>query len=79
MWEKVASRNHKPLKVFPFGAQSRDVMLFGVVDYGLKNGKTASVDWAARANLVQDEGKMRLSFYQVYLVGALQRYSSVAY
>lgn len=68
MWEKVSSRCHKPLKIFPFGPNGDEVMLYGTVDYGLKDGKNASVDWAARAHLVQEEGTVKMDFYQVYLV-----------
>jgi len=33
----------------------------------LKDGRKAEVDWAARANLVREEGRWRMAFYQVYL------------
>jgi hypothetical protein len=69
MWEHVASRDHKPLKVFPFGPDANEVMLQGTVSYGLKNGKPASVDWAAHAHLVKQGSDVKMSFYQVYLVG----------
>lgn len=68
MWEKVAKRSHKPVKIFPFGAGSDEVMLFGTVDYELKDGKKASVDWAARAHFAQEDGALKMDFYQVYLV-----------
>ncbi len=56
MWEHVASRQHKPLKVFPFGNDANEAMLYGTVSYGLKNGKRSEVDWAARAHLLETEG-----------------------
>jgi hypothetical protein len=68
MWEKVASRLHKPLKIFPFGANSDEVMLYGTVEYGLKAGGESKVDWAARAHLVREGGGVKMDFYQVYLV-----------
>lgn len=68
MWEKVAKRSHKPVKIFPFGAGSDEVMLFGTVEYELKDGKKASVDWAARAHFAQEDGALKMDFYQVYLV-----------
>lgn len=43
-------------------------MLHGTVKYGLKAGGEASVDWAAYARLVKEEGKVKMEFYQVYLV-----------
>jgi hypothetical protein len=69
MWEKVSSRAHAPLKIFPFGPDASEVMLYGTVKYGLKAGGESSKDWAARARLVKDaNGKVMMSFYQVYLV-----------
>ncbi|EDU39692.1 hypothetical protein TUN199_04044 [Pyrenophora tritici-repentis] len=69
MWEKVASRAHEPVKIFPFGPNADQVMLYGTVKYGLKAGGESSKDWAARAQLVKDEdGHVKLNFYQVYLV-----------
>ncbi|CAO2653124.1 Nn.00g025350.m01.CDS01 [Neocucurbitaria sp. VM-36] len=67
MWEKVSSRSHAPLKIFPFGANSDTVMLYGTVKYGLKAGGESMVDWAARAHLVKDGGTVKMDFYQVYL------------
>ncbi|KAF1918964.1 hypothetical protein BDU57DRAFT_124640 [Ampelomyces quisqualis] len=67
MWEKVESRSHNPIKIFPFGAYADQVMLHGTVKYGLKSGGEKEIDWAARAKLVKEEGKVKLAFYQVYL------------
>ncbi|KAJ4360891.1 uncharacterized protein N0V89_001459 [Didymosphaeria variabile] len=67
LWEKVASRVHNPIKIFPYGPNSNEVMLHGTVNYGLKAGGESSVDWAAYARLVKDEGKVKMEFYQVYL------------
>ncbi|KAI4920199.1 hypothetical protein J4E90_002340 [Alternaria incomplexa] len=68
MWEKVSTRTHKPLQVFPFGPKSDEVMLYGTVKYGFKAGGESSKDWAARAHLVkEDGGKVKMNFYQVYL------------
>ena len=82
MWVHVKSRKHTLAKMFPFGVNATDdgkgkveeVMLYGSVEYGLKNGKELHLDWAARAELVGSkdgaEGwKMRR--YQVYLVSLL--------
>ncbi|KAG4030519.1 hypothetical protein MFRU_012g02520 [Monilinia fructicola] len=70
MWEKVASRLHTAHKIFPFGQDSNEVMLFGTVAYGLRDGRKAEVEWAGRAVLVQEGGKWKLGFYQVYLDSA---------
>lgn len=68
MWEKVATRKHKAIKIFPFGPNSDEVMLYGTVQYGLKTGGESGLDWAARAHLVTNDGKVMMDFYQVYLV-----------
>jgi len=67
LWAAVAARQHDIYKVFPFGSGSNEVMLNGKVAYTLKDGRKANIDWAARANLVQDGGKWKLHYYQVYL------------
>ncbi|KAF1829942.1 hypothetical protein BDW02DRAFT_602121 [Decorospora gaudefroyi] len=67
LWEKVLRRVHTPLKVFPFGPNSDEFMLYGTVKYGLKTGEESSKDWAARAHLVKEDGKVKMEFYQVYL------------
>jgi hypothetical protein len=68
MWEHVASRRHVPIKIFPFGPNADEIMLYGTLAYGLKNGKSAEAEWAARANLVKDGSSVKMSYYQVYLV-----------
>jgi len=69
MWEKVSSRHHSPLKVFPFGPKSDEAMLYGTVDYVLKDGNRVNgVEWAARAHFVKEGSLVKMDFYQVYLV-----------
>lgn len=43
-------------------------MLYGNVKYTLKNGNDASVDWGARAHFAGSGAKLKMDFYQVYLV-----------
>lgn len=43
-------------------------MLFGTVEYGMKDGGSAAKDWGARAHLVKDGDDVKMDFYQVYLV-----------
>ncbi|KAF5556085.1 fungal specific transcription factor factor [Fusarium napiforme] len=77
MWEAVASRKHTLNKVYPFGAGSDEVMLHGSVALQLKNGGSAEIEWAGRAELEKTaaDGKYRLKFYQVYLdTGAAAAY-----
>ena len=70
MWEKIVRRKHTAIKVFPFGPNANEVMLYGTVQYGLKDGREATVDWAARAHLVKKDGAVMMDFYQVYLVSS---------
>ena len=74
MWSAVKSRKHAPMKVFPFGSNGKEFMLFGTVDYIFKDGKEASKDWAARAKLSLVDGRLKLNFYQVYLVSGFFGY-----
>lgn len=68
MWEKVAKRSHKPSKIYSFGAESDEVMLYGTVDYELKDGRKTTVEWSARSHFAQEDGSLKMDFYQVYLV-----------
>lgn len=69
MWDAVASRKHTLQKVYPFGSGSDEIMLHGSVALELKNGGSADIEWAGRAELEKSaDGKYRLKFYQVYLV-----------
>ena len=71
LWEKVASRAHRPLKIFPYGPNANEVMLHGTVKYELKAGGENVVEWAAYAHLVKIDGIVKMDFYQVYLVSSL--------
>lgn len=64
MWAAVATRHHVVTKVYPSDTED-ELMLFGTVDYELKNGKKLSSDWAGR--MVFDEAGEKMKFYQVWL------------
>ena len=68
MWEKVAKRSHKPAQLYAFGKGSDDIMLFGTVDYVLKDGRGTTVEWSARAHFTKESDGLKMDFYQVYLV-----------
>lgn len=68
MWEKVASRSHDPKQLFAFGEGSDDIMSFGTVGFEFKDGRKGLADWGARSHFTKVDGKLRLDFYQVYLV-----------
>jgi hypothetical protein len=77
MWEKVASRSHKPSMIYPFGKSGDDVMLHGTVDYELKDGKKAEgIEWAARAKFGAENGGLKMVFYQVYLVSLMYSFEN---
>ena len=76
MWEAVASRKHTIFKVFPYGENATELMLYGKVQYGFKDGRETSVDWAARAEMVKEGGKWQFRFYQVYTVSRLLEFGS---
>jgi len=70
MWASVASRLHNPQKIFPYGANSDELMLYGTVLFTLKDGRKADVPWAAHAKLAKEQDGWKLAFYQVYLDSA---------
>ncbi|KAH7358801.1 hypothetical protein B0T11DRAFT_341029 [Plectosphaerella cucumerina] len=75
-WQKVGKRTHSIDKIFPFGSNSNELMLYGTVAMESQEGSKGSLDWAARAIVSKDapDGKYRLKFYQVYLdYGAISR------
>lgn len=63
----VVSRLHTLERIYAFGEDGLDVMVYGNVKYGLKNGKEVVVDWAGRAELVEGKEGVKMKFYQVYL------------
>ena len=65
----VKTRKHTLNKIFPFGDNSNEVMLYGSVKYVLKNGKDLQVEWAGRALMARkDPKRLQMGFYQVFLV-----------
>ncbi|TQB68281.1 hypothetical protein MPDQ_003715 [Monascus purpureus] len=67
MWATVSARRHTVHKVFPFGKDSNEFMLHGVVNYTFKTGGQGTADWAGKAVLEEQDGVWRFKFYQVYL------------
>jgi hypothetical protein len=74
----VKTRKHTLHKIFPFGAGSNELMLYGDVGYGLKNGKEVTCEWAARAVMAEYEGGLRFKLYQVYVVSFSQSFQDHA-
>jgi len=67
MWATVSSRLHTPIKIFHFGMNSNEVMIYGTVAYALKDGRKAEVEWAARSEMKKAGEMWKMGFYQVYL------------
>lgn len=68
-WEAVSARRHICQGVFA-GKASNEVMMFGTVDYDMKDGTSKNgIEWAA--HLVTDgQDDPKIKFYQVYIVSA---------
>ncbi len=81
MWSAVSSRKHTIPKIFPFGNDSDEFMLYGNVSLVLKNDARSDLEWAGRAKLVKsDGGQWKFKFYQIYLVSLrLQSDPSLAF
>lgn len=73
----MVSRKHTILKTFSLSGDFDDeLMLYGSVRMGLKNGASLDVPWAGRIQLVRTESSetRKIKFYQVYLVGRSNQY-----
>jgi hypothetical protein len=69
-WEKVATRKHICEGIFA-GKNADEVMTYGTVDYGFKDGsRKDGIEWAARLVMDQSSGQPKIKFYQVYIVSS---------
>lgn len=68
-WEKVATRKHTCKGIFPSPSNPDELMVYGVLDYGFKDGsKKEGIEWAGRLVLDQSGASPKIKFYQVYMV-----------
>jgi hypothetical protein len=67
MWAAVSSRHHVVAAAYPAASDCGEdaVMMFGHVDYTLKNGRSLTTEWSSR--MVFDESGEKMKFYQVWL------------
>lgn len=72
-WEGVARKVHKVDKIFPFGPDSLEFLLYGSVEYFYNDGKFALSEWAGRVCLVKVEEDLKIEYYQVYMVSMAPR------
>ncbi|KAM0748668.1 hypothetical protein T439DRAFT_327936 [Meredithblackwellia eburnea MCA 4105] len=67
MWGGVATRKHTVHKVYTSDPEASELMLFGTVDYGLRNGKSVTgVGWAGRIVFAAGP-ELKMQEYQVWL------------
>ncbi|KAM0789066.1 hypothetical protein ACM66B_003129 [Microbotryomycetes sp. NB124-2] len=77
-WKGIATRDHTAKQVFTIDDECSQVMIDGDLTYGLENGKSISVAWAAKMVFAQDpQQKLKMKQYAVYadmspLVAALK-------
>jgi hypothetical protein len=68
-WEKVATRHHVCKGIFPSPSNPDEVMTYGTVDYGFKDGsKKDGIEFATRLVMDQSGKEIKIKFYQVYIV-----------
>ncbi|KAK4046296.1 hypothetical protein OIV83_006170 [Microbotryomycetes sp. JL201] len=76
-WKGIATRDHTAKQVFTIDQECSQVMIDGTLTYGLENGKSISVDWAAKMVFATGTQQLRMKEYQVWadmspLVAALK-------
>ncbi|CAK7242728.1 MAG: hypothetical protein STHCBS139747_004227 [Sporothrix thermara] len=65
MWATITSRKHTIYKIFSFGPQSKEFMLYGHVKHTPETGKDIEKEWAGRVELAEDaNGELKFKFYQ---------------
>lgn len=67
-WKGVTGKLHKVEKIFPFGPDSREFLLYGSVKYLYDDARSGFSEWAGRVCLVEVEEELKIDFYQVYMV-----------
>lgn len=69
-WEKVSRRRHVCKGMFPSPSNpSTEIMTYGTLDYGFKDGSVKEgIEWAGRLLLARVDGQPKIAFYQVYIV-----------
>lgn len=73
LWEKISARSHRPLRIYPFGNNAREVMIFGDVEYEFRAGGKGGLQWTARGTMeTTDDGRVVWRDYQVFMDTAAQ-------
>jgi len=65
-WGDISTREHTVLGIVPFRPHASDVLLWGTVKYGMKDGSTKESDWAAKGSFVRVDGAVKWKDYKVY-------------
>jgi hypothetical protein len=70
-WNGISNRNHRVQAVYSHDLEASDMLLVGVIDAALTNGKTLSAEFAARV-AINFEGaakeKPRIALYKSWAV-----------
>ncbi|RMJ15473.1 hypothetical protein CDV36_004834 [Fusarium kuroshium] len=64
-WDNVASRDHRPAKIFAFDKDSLDVMIDGTTVYNWQDGSSKTGIWACRVVFKEVGGALKISDYHV--------------
>lgn len=68
-WEKVATRHHVCKGIFANPDNANEVMTYGYVDYGFKDGsEKKGIEFATRLVMDLSGETPKIRFYQVYIV-----------
>jgi hypothetical protein len=71
MWNGVPKRIHRPLKVFPFGENAKEVIIIGSVEYWMDDRSYVKKAMAAHAKYQRNPktSGIEMSSLQVWLTG----------
>lgn len=67
-WVNVASRDHRPAKVFAFGPGALDFMVDGTTVYNWADGSSKTGVWACRFRIKEVDRVLKISDYHVVFV-----------
>ena len=71
IWAHVPGRDHSPIQIYTHGDDQYDLLIHGDVTYEHHHGHQTGSDWAAKAKLVEDGGKLKVKLYQIIVVSVV--------
>ena len=69
IWANIPNRDHRAIRVFPFGNDGDELMVYGTVDYKHHDEHEKGTEWAARVKLAKEGGQIKIALYHIFLVG----------